>query len=414
MSERVENADLSGLRIDRQSPSSSRPKAPRWMAVVVVLIGIGLAVGWLALDRRAADAPASGNEFEVFRVPQQTARGGVALSGSGYIEAQVTADLSAKIPGRLEFLEVEEGDHVTKGQLIAQLENADYQARVELTERELLERQAAVAEAAAVLVEDQREVERRQLLVSEGISGQATLDRAVARRDASKARLELAKASLESARARVAVSKADLQNTLIRAPFAGIVVRKMAKVGEMVMPQSIGSDTNTKSGIVQIADFDTLEVEVDIQESNIARLVEGQPARVTLKSHRDRPYQGVLRQILPTANRAQGTVLVRVRILDADPLVLPKMQADVDFLIEEADELVVEPIRVPATSVARRNGETVVFLVDDDSVSARVVQTGEALGNDILIVNGLNGGEVIARVATDVADRRRVTEGESR
>jgi len=400
-------ADLSGLRIQRSEPgpgTARKRRAPLWMVATAMGVGILLVLGYVLFRRLPSALPsADAKEIDAFTVPAAGQGPGVVLSGSGYVEAQVRADISAKIPGRLEFLEVEEGDRVRAGELIAQLENRDYQARLELARRELAERQAAVAEAEAILAEDQRERERQTRLVAEGVSGAAELEKAQARRDASKARLDTTRAGVESAAARVAVAHADLENTLIRAPFNGVVIRKMAKVGEMVMPQSFGSDTNTKSGIVQLADFKTLEVEVDVQEANIARLSEGQRARVVLKSYRERPYQGVLRQVLPTADRAQGTVLVRVRILDPDQRVLPKMQADVDFLAPERPaDTGPEPIRIPRQAVMHSPKGAFVLLLEGDALLEKAVALGRVSGEEVEVLSGLSGGERIVRAPADL------------
>ncbi len=400
-------ADLSGLRIQRSEPgpgATRKPRAPLWMVGTAIGVGLLLVLGYVFLRRLPSALPAAETkEIDAFTVPATGQGPGAVLSGSGYVEAQVRADISAKIPGRLEFLEVEEGDRVRVSQLIARLENRDYQARLELARRELMERQAAVAEAEANLAEDQREFGRQTRLVADGVSGAAELERAQARRDASKARLDTAHAAVESADARVSVAEADLENTLIRAPFNGVVIRKMAKVGEMVMPQSFGADSNTKSGIVQLADFQTLEVEVDVQEANLARLSKGQPARVALKSYRDHPYQGVLRQILPTADRAQGTVLVRVRILNPDDRVLPKMQADVDFLApERAADAGPEPIRIPRQAVLHSSKGTFVLLLEGDTLVEKAVDLGKVSGDEVEVLSGLSGGERIARAPADL------------
>jgi RND family efflux transporter MFP subunit len=394
--------DLSGLRIQRAGAPKTK-RAPLWLVLLVVGVGLLLVLGYVYMRRLPAAAPAEVAAMDLVTVPAVGQGPGVVLSGSGYVEAQVRADISAKIPGRLEFLEVEEGDRVRAGELLAQLENRDYRARRDLAERELVERRAAVAEAEAILVEDQREFERQKRLVAGGVSGEAERERAEARRDASKARLDSARAAVASAAARVAVTEAELENTLIRAPFAGVVIRKMAKVGEMVMPQSLGADTNTKSGIVQLADFNTLEVEVDVQEANIARLEEGQPARVLLKSYRERPYEGVLRQILPTADRAQGTVLVRVRILNPDERVLPKMQADVDFLRpERTADAVRELPRIPREAVLERDGKRYVLVLEGEILREREIELGETLGAEVEVRRGLSGGEQIARAPAEL------------
>jgi RND family efflux transporter MFP subunit len=396
MGEEGASPDLSRLRIAREE-ASPRSRAPRWMAWSVLAVGVILGLGYVTLGR-SGGAGDLGKviDIDVFQVPSPNAREGVVLSGSGYVEAQVRADISAKVPGRLEFLEVEEGDRVKRGEILAQLENRDYAARLELARKERVEREGAVVELQAILAEDEREFDRQTRLLAGGVTGRAEQERALARRDATRARLETARAGAESAAARVKVNEAELEYTVIRAPFGGVVIRKMAKVGEMVMPQAMGADTNTKSGIVQLADFNTLEVEVDVQEANIARLGEGQPARVLLKSYRDRPYQALVRQILPTADRAQGTVLVRVRIQDPDTRVLPKMQADVDFLSRPPSQTTHESIEIPRTAVIESGGRTSVLVIESGKLVEREVRLGELRGERMTVLEGLSGGEQVA------------------
>jgi RND family efflux transporter MFP subunit len=246
------------------------------------------------------------------------AEGTPLLTASGYIVARRKAVVSAKIQGRLSSLRVEEGSRVREGEVIARLENRDYLAQVERAE-------AAVQRAEADLGETKRQARVALNLTRELIGTRDSLDGA-------NSRVAVAEAGLRQARADTEFYRAVLANTEIRAPFSGTVVKKMAEVGESVAPIPPGVNISTASGaIVALADLDTLEVEVDVAESNVAKLGADQPAEVSAEAFPDRKYKGRLRQIIPTADRTKATVQVKVTILDKDKDLKPEMSARVQF-----------------------------------------------------------------------------------
>jgi RND family efflux transporter MFP subunit len=233
--------------------------------------------------------------------------------------ARKQAVISAKIQGRLAQLDVEEGSRLERGQVIARLESRDYEAQ-------LLKARAGAQRARVDLEES-----RRQLRVASELSAQQLLSRDELQVAAS--RVSVAEAVLAQGQADVAIAEAELDKTLIKAPFRGVVVKKMAEVGESVAPMLPGLNLSSSSGaIVALADLDTLEVEVDVSESNVAKLQARHPAEVTVEAFPDRRYRAVLRQVVPTADRTKATVQVKVTILDADPQLKPEMSAKVTFL----------------------------------------------------------------------------------
>jgi len=375
--------ELASLKIDRERP----PRGPwRWPVLLLVPAIFLIAALYALRARQAFSAP----EVEtvtatVDRDPKPSA-GTPILTASGYVVARRKAVVSAKIQGRLADLRVEEGSRVRQGAVIARLESADYEASVQRA-------QASIQRAEADLGEV-----RRQLRLAEDLAKEQVL--AEDQRDAAASRVKIAEAALAQARADAAFADATFQNTLIRAPFSGVVVKKMAEVGESVAPIPPGVNISTSSGaIVALADLDTLEVEADVSESNVAKLTEAQPAEVTVEAFPDRRYRAVLRQVIPTADRTKATVQVKVTILDKDKDLKPEMSAKVTFLQPEKPGSALAPsapaVTIPAGAVASRNGGSVVFLVRDGKALARRVVTGTERQGQVVIRDGLTGGETL-------------------
>lgn len=376
--------ELASLKIDRNAP----PRSPwRWplLLLLPVVLGLGLLYGMRA--RQALAAP------EVTTVEARVQTGGDApaagtplLTASGYVVARRKAVVSAKIQGRLSELRVEEGSRVRQGDTLARLEDSDYAASVERA-------RAAVQQADANVFEN-----RRQLALAEKLAQQNVV--AVDQRDAAVSRVKLAEAGLAQARADLVYAEAQLQNTIIRAPFSGVVVKKMAEVGESVAPIPPGVNLSTSSGaIVALADLDTLEVEADVAEANVAKLADAQPAEVTVEAFPGQRYKAVLRQVIPTADRTKATVMVKVTILDKDRNLKPEMSAKVTFLEKDAPPAAnAAPARVvtiPSAALARRDGKPVVFEVVEGKARLRAVSPGGERDGRVVVRTGLSGGEAL-------------------
>ena len=209
------------------------------------------------------------------------------------------------------------------------------------------------------------------------------------------------KAQLAQQEADLAFVEAQMQNTVIRAPFDGVVIKKMAEVGESVAPIPPGVNISTASGaIVALADLATLEVEADVAEANVAKVGNGQPAEVTVEAIPDRRYEAVLRQVIPTADRTKATVMVKVTILDKDEDLKPEMSAKVTFLEPEPEtgeepEEAAAVVLVPREAVVSRDGRSVVFLVREGKVQERPVVLGTARKAQVIVKDGLTGGETL-------------------
>jgi len=379
--------DLASLRIDRSKPAGGR----RW-PLLLLLPGLLLLGVLYAVRIRAAFGAV---EVETARATlvaatdQRGPAGSPILTASGYVVARRKAVVSAKIQGRLSDLRVEEGSRVREGEVIARLESADNEAQV-------LRARAAVARAQADLAE-----QRRQARVAADLAAQSVLAKDAL--EAAESRVAIAAAALGQAEADVALYDALLQNTVIRAPFSGVVVKKMAEVGESVAPIPPGVNISTASGaIVALADLDTLEVEVDVAESNVAKLGPSQPAEVTVEAFPDRRYRAILRQVIPTADRTKATVMVKVTILDKDKDLKPEMSAKVTFLEVAALKSGAEPtapgtplVTVPKEAVATRDGATFVFEIKDGKALRRAVELGAERDGRRVIKTGLAGSETL-------------------
>jgi HlyD family secretion protein len=376
--------ELASLRIDRERPARSGWRWPLLFFIPILAVLAGLYV------LRAVSA-SRGTQVETVRATvTQTGGatpGSAVLTASGYVVARRKAVVSAKIQGRLAQLRVEEGSRVRNGELIARLESSDYEAQVRRS-------RAAVQRAQADLSEARRQAELSQRLADEKIVSTDQLEMA-------KSRVQIAEAAMAQAQADLGFSQAQLANTQILAPFTGTVVKKMAEVGESVAPIPPGVNISTSSGaIVALADLETLEVEADVAESNVAKLRDGQPAEVTVEAFPDRRYRAVLRQVIPTADRTKATVQVKVTILDKDLDLKPEMSAKVTFLEPQSAIVAgVAPaapvVKVPAAAVAKRGDRTVVFEVQAGTVRERTITAGSERDGQLEVKQGLAGGETL-------------------
>jgi len=375
---------LETLRIDRTARPGGRSRLPLVLAAAVLVAAAGAAF-W-----RFGRGPAP-IEIDTTRPAVESATtalpGTPILAASGYVVPRRKAVVSAKIQGRLAELRVEEGSRVAEGEIIARLESADYEAQVRSA-------RAGVQRAEADLGENQR-----QLRLSEQLEREKVTSRDA--REAAESRVRIAEAALAQAEAQLGVAVAQFRNTIIRAPFAGVVLRKMAEVGESVAPIPPGVNLSTSSGaIVAIADLETLEVEADVSESNVARIGAEQPAEVSVEAFPDRRYKAVLRQIIPTADRTRATVMVKVTILDRDPGLKPEMNARVSFLEKEAPAAppaapALPAITVAAEAIVDRDGRTVVFEVLEGRARVRGVTPGGSRDGRTVVREGLAGSETL-------------------
>jgi RND family efflux transporter MFP subunit len=395
--------DLSRLRIDRDAPPRRR-----WLPWVLLLIVV--AAGAAAYpSARAYVTERRAPEVDITRATQMaTSAGGSSalpvMVASGYVVARHSSDVGVKVGGRIATLKFEEGTRVKKGAVIAEIEHADIDAQLEAARRAVAEAEAAVAQNAAVRDEDARNVERQRQLAKDGITTTATLTGAEAAAAVSAARMKLADAVIASARARVRMAEEALENTNVRAPFDGVVIKKRAEVGETVSPFGVAGQAAREGGaIATIADLAELEVQTEVSENNVAKLKPSMPAEVKLRAYDDRPYKGRLRQIFPSADRAKAIVEVRVTIVDADELVKPEMTASVTFQEAKAaggpagaQAATASPVTlVLKRAIQEQNGQPGVWVVNGTTVARRAVTLGAERIDQVEVKSGLLPGETV-------------------
>lgn len=382
--------DLSSLRIDRSAPPTRRGPSP----FIVVCVVLAFVLAAFVTYRIVAGGP------RAVTVGSAEATGGGSVSGdgisaNGYVVARTKASVSSKILGRLAWIGVTEGSRVGAGDIIARLESADFEAARTATE-------ANMATLQAQIVQARRDLQRSQSLRTQNLLSDADLENA-------QTRLDVLLAQANAARAQHQLADANLENTRVRAPFAGTVLRKDAEVGEIVAPAAAGGGL-TRTAIVTMADLQTLEVEVDVNEAYIAQVRNGQPSRITLDAYPDTSFRGRVRQVVPTADRQKATVLVKVSILDRDPRILPEMGAKVVFEAQGAKEQAApRRVFVPRAAIAQSDGGSIVWLVEEGVVRKRAVDVGPERGDRVEVRQGLSGGEaVVLSPAADLKDGEKV------
>jgi RND family efflux transporter MFP subunit len=325
-----------------------------------------------------------------------------ALNASGYITPRRRATIAAKITGRVIGVFFDEGTRVAEGQLLATLDDSDLRRALDSAKADRDSSQAAIADFEVQLKNAQIELRRAEQLQKAGVQTQEALDNATTAVDSLKAKIALAKQQVIAAESRIGVAQQAVDNCTIRAPYAGIVVSKDAQVGEMVSPVSAGGGF-TRTGIATIVDMKSNEIEVDVNESYIAKVKEGQPVTATLDAYPDRPIPSKVRTVIPTADRQKATVKVRITILNLDKydFILPDMGVKVAFLEEQKpavsakgkEKMPQAVAYIPKTAVRSDSSASFVYLLRDGKVERRAVSLGTDRGTDVAVLAGVTPGD---------------------
>ena len=386
----VKKADLlNELRIDRGAdrPPGRRGRLYALAALVLLLAGTG---AWFAWARtrpvvvQTAVARAAG-----------PAGAGSVLDASGYVTARRQATVSAKITGKVVEVSIEEGMRVREGEVLARLDDTEAKAQLGLARAQLVAARSQLAEVRALLVQAERDHARQQELYDRQLIAPQSLDAALAQRDTLRARLVATEEQVKVAQEAVSVATVQLDNTVIRAPFSGVVVAKSAQPGEMISPISAGGGF-TRTGIGTIVDMDSLEIQVDVNESYINRVAPGQPVEATLNAYPDWKIPGEVIAIIPTADRSKATVKVRIAIKQKDSRIVPDMGARVGFLDPKPGNAAAPAapgVLVPADAVRTEGDASVVFVYADGKVERRSVTLGPDVSGQRRILSGLRDGE---------------------
>lgn len=436
------NQRLRSLKIDRgPAPSpAANTRSPKVLLLALSTLVALVAVGGYFYFSSAAKA------ISVAEVKLEGAGSGggpsadTVLSASGYVVAHHKIAVGAKVMGRVAWIGVEKGDRVQQGQVLVRLDDSDFraqsnQARANLAAaqarldqmrtgsrpQEKLKDKAGVLQAEATLRNAEAEYERTEKLYRAGVSSKAELDRAVAARDTSRALLEAARqssamtdvgprteeiragdAQVQQMKAALDYANTQLAATQITAPVSGTVLERIVERGEMVSPSAFG-ESGARTSVVSLADLSDLQIELDISQTDFARLKMGQRAEIVPEAFPNLKYTGFIAEIAPEANRAKATVQVKVKVENPDEQLRPEMNARVNFLAEDKpSESKSSPrVLVPKAAVVRRDGSAFVFVVKGNRVELRSVRLGEETGEFYYVLEGLSGGESAATTGAD-------------
>jgi len=395
--------DLSGLKIEERSRNNSRGRKP-WRTIILVVFGLALVI--MAVVMLRARVPV----VEVAAVrPGGDAGSTALLNASGYITPRRRATVAAKITARVVDVYVDEGMKVTEGQLLARLDDSDAQSRLLAARSQRDATAALIASLEVNLANAEREFRRQEDLEKQGYTSTQALDLARTTAESLRAQIAATRVQVLAADAQIAVAQQDVDNCTVRAPFSGVVVSKDAQRGEMVSPISAGGGF-TRTGIATVVDMDSIEIEVDVNESYIARVEPGQRVEAVLDAYPDWRIPAKVRTVIPTADRQKATVKVRISFDKLDPRILPDMGVKVSFLAaEQASGQVPARAVVPREAVREAEGKSVVLLFRDGQLERRAVSLGAARGTDVEVTAGLSpGDQVVVKGPAGLHDGQRV------
>jgi len=385
---------LDKLRLDRNATRQRVPSRLAWPVVGgLLLAGFG-AGAYLLL--RPAEAVQVG--FAVARAPQG-GKSASLLDASGYVVARRQATVAAKITARVTEILIEEGQHVARGQIMARLDDSNIHAALVQAEAQRRQAEANLSAARVALADEAPIFKRQQELNLKGWVASADLDEERAKFDAAQENVKVSEQTLAVADASLAMAERNQEDTVVRAPYDGVITVKAAQPGEVVSPLSAGGGF-TRTGIGTLVDMDSLEVEVDVGENFIDRVRPDQDAQVRLNAYPDQPIAAYVIAIIPTADRSKATVKVRVGFRQKDARILPEMGARVAFLApaaaDKAQSALPAGLLVPVGAVIGGGDNAAVFVVKGERVERRPVKLGAKSGGDQTVLAGLALGETVA------------------
>ncbi len=379
------SSDLASLKIDRNPPSRSGGGSwVKWLVWLAVLAGIGFGVK-LAMPML---------EAQVFKTEVRTGTiidvspslALTSLTATGYVIAERRSKVGTNLPGRIASLLVREGSEVKAGDVLVELDAADYKSAVQASQARVLAAQARVAATQASLSELNVQITRQRHLVSQNVAARSVLEDLEARAGTQQAEIQSAEAEVKAAQAQVAVARTSLGRMTIVAPIDGTVLDKPLDVGESV---------DTLTPILELADLSSLVVEIDVPETRLSLVKVGGPCEISMDAFPGKRFRGQVREIGKRVNRAKATVPVKVEYVDAKDGVLPDMSARVSFLTEALDQAALagpSKLVVPTKAVAQRSGASVVFVVESGKVKMEIVELGPPSADGVELVNGPPAG----------------------
>ena len=390
---------LNQLRIDRSEPPSTNGHGKWWATGIAVIIIAASAIWYLA---RPTGVPITTAVAQAVPSGASGASAGPSLlDASGYIVARRRATVSSKVTGKVVQVMLEEGQRVEAGQIIARLDDSNWRAALDQSKAQLQQAEANVASAQTAFDDAKPIFERSEKQKAAAVISAQSFDESRAQFNVARNNLLIAQRGVEAARTGVEVAQRSLEDTVIRAPFPGIVTEKAAQPGEMVSPISAGGGF-TRTGIGTIVDMESLEVEVDVSENFINRVRPQQPVTIKLNAYPDWDIPGSVIAMIPTADRAKATVKVRIAIKQKDPRIIPEMGARVAFLGDNepaaagAGKSPVSGVTIPADAIATSGAASIVFVVHGSTVERRAVRLGGKINSGQIVSAGLEPGNIVA------------------
>jgi RND family efflux transporter MFP subunit len=375
---------------------------------MAIVLAVGAGLGW-----RLTHASAVAQVRTLTVGETGSGNQNVLLNASGYVTARCEATVSSKVTGKVIEVLIEEGLRVKEGQVLARLDSSNVEAGLHLAQAQRASAQAALDETKVLLRQAELEYRRVTSLAKNQIASASDLDKAEAEFKSLQARLDRQQVDVSVAERQVAVWQQQLEDNIIRAPFSGVVVSKNAQPGEMISPISAGGGF-TRTGICTIVDMDSLEIDLDVNESYINRVEVSQPVQATLDAYPEWKIPAKVIAIIPTADRQKATVKVRVGFVRLDPRILPDMGVKVAF--ENAKPVSGNPrgLTIPSSAVHHQDGRDVVLVVNSGRVERRAVTLGTVSHDQVSVVAGLSAGEkIIVEGPSTLADGDRVEESKS-
>ena len=394
---------LSQLRIDRGGTDAEPSRRGLWVGLAVVALAI-VAGAWLWLGRAQPLAVTV-----AAAAPMATAGGSASvLDATGYITARRIATVSAKVTGKVREVMIEEGQRVEEGEVLATLDDAEAQAELSLREAQLASARAQLDEIRTNAANARREYERQQSLDARKLTSASALDGARTLVEALDGRLRAQEREVDVASESVDSAQVQLDNTIVRAPFSGVITVKAAQPGEMISPISAGGGS-IRTGIGTVVDMDSLEVQVDVNEAYINRVLPGQPVEAVLNAYPEWKIPAHVIAIVPTADRSKATVKVRIALDERDGRIVPDMGVRVAFLEEDKPATAAAPaapgVLVPAAAIRKDGNVDVVYVLKDGKAQRRAVSLGGTVGDSRQLRAGVAAGErVITEAPAELKD----------
>ena len=398
----VDKASLDSLRIDRGADATSTRK-PWWIAVTVALVLIIALAIWLIARPSAAG---------VRVVVAHTVRGSTqstVLNATGYVTARREATVSSKVTGRVLDVYVDEGMQVQTGQVLARLDDSISQRALRLAQAQEAAATTALNETRVRMDQARIDMQRAANLQTQQIQSKSDYEHAQADYEALKAHLAAQQDQLAVAQRQVQLSAQDVEDCVIHAPYAGIVVSKNAQKGEIISPISAGGGF-TRTGICTIVDMNSLEIEVDVNEAYINRVVPNQKAEAVLDAYPDWRIPGHVITVIPTADRQKATVKVRIGFDAKDPRILPDMGVKVAFIDSGGITAQQHAVAVPKTAIRHDGDQDIVFVIDSgDRAERRAVKVVSTDSDDAKLASGVMDGErVVVEGPAELKDGQKV------